>query len=384
MNNSDRKTASAPGNTEAVWDQYINEPAPRPAEENETDDTSTDGAEDAPEGVSGDGSENASHRKAADPPPKDRRKPEYADSADDDIIDPVFMKLDDIQHQLQKLDSNFQSKLKYDEHKNKLIDDLHQELQAHKEDIVKRFMRSLVMDLIQFMDSIRKLSDFHSTQDPNQLDAKKLLNLLNDIPSDLEDICGRQGVTPFFSDEGDFNPGRQRALKQVETSDPAKDKTVAESLRPGYEWDDQMIRPEMVAVYTYKAPAPVEPDEVPTTDEAAPEVAVPPQSDEDAPDVEAGIIPPQPSDEDENPIEVGAPLKTDEEEPPMETGALLQPDEDENPIEAGAPLGTDEDETPIETSGPPQPDEDETPIEAGAALQPDETPIDKDVRELDE
>ena len=49
-----------------------------------------------------------------------------------------------------------------------------------------------------------------------------------------------------------FDARRQRVLKKIETSDIAKDKTVAESLRPGYEWDGQILRPEIVAVYVYQ------------------------------------------------------------------------------------------------------------------------------------
>ena len=173
----------------------------------------------------------------------------------EEIIDPLFLKLEEVQNQLQKLGADFQSKLKYDAHKNRLIDDLHQELQAHKDDLVKRFLRSMMMDLIQFIDSLRKLTEFYAAQDPNRVDPEKLIDLLKNIPSDLEDICARQGVMPFSCEGGAFDPTRQRVLKQVDTTDSSRDKRVADRLRPGYEWDGQVIRPEMVAVYTCKAPA---------------------------------------------------------------------------------------------------------------------------------
>jgi molecular chaperone GrpE len=41
-------------------------------------------------------------------------------------------------------------------------------------------------------------------------------------------------------------------LKRIETSDPVEDRKVAESLKPGYEWDGKVIRPEIVAVFLYK------------------------------------------------------------------------------------------------------------------------------------
>jgi molecular chaperone GrpE (heat shock protein) len=40
--------------------------------------------------------------------------------------------------------------------------------------------------------------------------------------------------------------------KKISTDDPALDKSVAHSIRPGYEWETKVIRQEMVAVYVYK------------------------------------------------------------------------------------------------------------------------------------
>ncbi|MDM8539144.1 nucleotide exchange factor GrpE, partial [Desulfobacterales bacterium HSG17] len=105
-------------------------------------------------------------------------------------------------------------------------------------------------------DSIRKLSQFYNAQNPSKNDPEKLLNLLKNIPSDLEDICSRQGITPFIGEGIDFDPTRQRVLKKIETQEKEKDKKVAESIHPGYEWDGDMIRPEMVAVYDYINPLP--------------------------------------------------------------------------------------------------------------------------------
>ncbi|MFP4349166.1 MAG: nucleotide exchange factor GrpE [Thermodesulfobacteriota bacterium] len=363
MNDADRKTSSAPVNTEAEWDQYINEPAPSPPEEKERGRPAGEPFKPSrhqPSKGSG---------KAASP--KDIPDAEIIDSTSEEIIDPLFLKLEDMQTQLQKLSADFQSKLKYDEHKNRLIDDLHQELQTHKDDIVKRFLRSMMMDLIQFIDSIRKLTDFYATQEPDRIDSNKLLQLLNNIPSDLEDICGRQGVLPFFCDGGAFDPSRQRVLKQVETDDPSLDKRVAESLRPGYEWDDQMIRPEMVAVYTYKKPPepqepsreeavsgtspleenePIQPDEphepTPSSDilkepeevpPSAPSNDTPGETEETASATEEFSLPgpTAPTETDQIQVETQpAPEETDE--PPLKTDTA-----DEAPAETGTPLETD-------------------------------------------
>ena len=153
---------------------------------------------------------------------------------------------------LAELKDEFSGKLKYDEHKDKIIDKLHQELQEYKEDIVKKHILSIVLDVVKVADDIRKWLAYFRSLDVSQRDPVKLFRYLEAIPSDLEDIFYWQGVKPFTSREGTFNPARQRTVKKIPTNDLSKDKTIAKSLRPGYEWEEKVIRQEMVAVYVFE------------------------------------------------------------------------------------------------------------------------------------
>ncbi len=162
------------------------------------------------------------------------------------------MGLEKIDREMAGIRSEFESKLKYDAHKNAIIDKLHDDLQEYKSDFLKKYVQSIIMDIIQIIDNIRKLVDHYQRQTPSEIDPLKILDLLKGIPSDLEDLFFRQGVKPFTVEGNGFDPGRQRVLKTLTTDDKEKDKTVAESLRPGYEWEGQVIRPEMVKAYVYK------------------------------------------------------------------------------------------------------------------------------------
>lgn len=229
-------------NSPTEWDQYLNVP---PSEDlsvgDETDDTPADGAEKNP--IESDG--------------------RYTDgdilvmASDADVIAPIDLKLDGISKQLSDLHKEFQIKIKNDAHKDKVIDNLHQELQQYKNNHLKKYLLPTIMDIIQFIDGLRKLIKYLTLQRPEESDPQiqmKLTKLLKSIPSDLEDICFRQGISPFKCSDKAFNPGRQRILKKIQTEDIEKDKTVAESLRPGYVWDGEVIRPEVVSVYIFKAP----------------------------------------------------------------------------------------------------------------------------------
>ncbi|HAO22581.1 MAG TPA: nucleotide exchange factor GrpE [Desulfobacteraceae bacterium] len=180
-------------------------------------------------------------------------------SLPDDTIISMLLKLYEhiinVEKKTEHLDKEFQGKLKYDAHKDKIIDNLHQDLQAYKDDLLKKYLKNFVMDIIYVIDNIRRLTSHYASLPLSEKDPIKLLSLMESIPSDLEDIFSRQGIRTFTCDNNIFDPRRQRMLKKAETNDPSKDKTVAESLRPGYEWDEQIIRPEMVAVYVYQADA---------------------------------------------------------------------------------------------------------------------------------
>lgn len=182
------------------------------------------------------------------------------------FADEILKKIDGIYKEINNLRDEFNKKLKYDAHKESLIDKLYQELQGYKDDYAKKYLKTVMLDIIKVIDNIKKLSAYYSSQDPSQIDIAKLIELLHNIPSDLEDVFYWQNVKTYTSSSPTFDPTRQRILKTVITSDKSKDKLVAESIRPGYEWDGQVIRPEMVAVYTYKE-LPDQKEEIRSSDE---------------------------------------------------------------------------------------------------------------------
>jgi len=190
----------------------------------------------------------------------DTQDVETADSPEDPlIVQPetatLQQELGMLHSQLAELKAEFAGKLKYDAHKDKIIDKLHQELQEYKQDIVKKHILSIVLDVVKVADDIRKWLTYFRSLDVSQRDPVKLFRYLEAIPSDLEDIFYWQGVKPYTGKDDEFNPAKQRAIKKIPTDDVTKDKTVAKSLRPGYEWEDKIIRQEMVAVYVYEEEA---------------------------------------------------------------------------------------------------------------------------------
>lgn len=175
----------------------------------------------------------------------------FAASAPPAASDSVNFRLNELSVQMNDLLRQFEEKLKYDAHKEKVIDVLHSELQEYKTDLIKKYITNLVMDLIKVVDDARKMASHFKGREPEPEDQPKLIKALEDVAQDMEDVFQVQGVTPFFSDGDRFDPARQRVVRKIDTGEALRDKTVAESLAPGYEWDGKVIRREMVAVYSY-------------------------------------------------------------------------------------------------------------------------------------
>jgi len=148
------------------------------------------------------------------------------------------------------MEREFQSKIKYDNHKEKIIDDLHRELQEYKNDQTKTLMRPMIMDIILTIDDIRKLVASHKVKEV--LDPVKLLTQMEDLALDLTEILSRQGVEDYRCSGTGFDSKRQRIVKTEPCTGPSMDKTVAQRIQPGYEWDTRILRQEKVDVYVYR------------------------------------------------------------------------------------------------------------------------------------
>jgi molecular chaperone GrpE (heat shock protein) len=192
--------------------------------------------------------------------PMEMPVPDVSPEPSNDSPDPKDQRafLEAIKLQIESLSQAFDTKLKYDDHKNKIIDELHQSLQQQREGLLKKYLHRIVMDVIKIVDDMRKLTNHYHQQPDGDETSVKLLKYIENIASDLEDMFSWEGVTPFTCDGDAVDPARQRILNKVPTDDSNKDKTIAERLRPGYEWDGKIIRPEMVSVYIYQTDSPSE------------------------------------------------------------------------------------------------------------------------------
>lgn len=153
---------------------------------------------------------------------------------------------------MENLQNAFDSKIKYDGSKDKIIDSLHTELQTYRDDLVFKILRPVITDLIDMHRDINSMLGYEKKTDGETVPTTRLLNTLESFQSTIVEILARNEVEAFSEPGESFVPKRQRSIRVLETDDPAKDGTIADRLRCGFIYEDRLIAHEQVAVYRYQ------------------------------------------------------------------------------------------------------------------------------------
>lgn len=159
---------------------------------------------------------------------------------------------DIILEEITFLNKKFDEKIKYDEWKNTLFDNLHKELQKYRNGIVDKNLESMALDIIQIIDTYQKIVDTFTEKEVSEENYKKLLNILMDINIDLHDALYRQGIEPYETDDKIVDVKKQKIIKTINTTNPELNNIIEKKLAPGYEHNGKIIRPERISIYKYK------------------------------------------------------------------------------------------------------------------------------------
>ena len=165
---------------------------------------------------------------------------------------PLGLALPDLQpllEEITRLRHDFDTKVKYDESKERLIDSLHRELQTHREGLTFRILRPLLLDLISLYDEFDTFLSYTRLQETAE--TVKLFGHIHVFQENIEDILYRHGVEVFTVEQETFLPSQQRNIRTIPTADQAQDKQIARRVRKGFRYEESILRPEMVEIYKY-------------------------------------------------------------------------------------------------------------------------------------
>jgi len=111
-----------------------------------------------------------------------------------------------------------------------------------KEELVRYGNESLLYELLPVIDSL-ELALKHATGEENSGLVKGVEITLKELHRTLEKF----GLSRIDSSGKEFDPSVHHAMTQVERDD-LDEKMVAEELRPGYLYNDKVLRPSLVSV----------------------------------------------------------------------------------------------------------------------------------------
>lgn len=158
---------------------------------------------------------------------------------------------DFIARAISQLQADFDTKIKYDESKERTIDALHRELQDYREDLNFKILRPLILDLTRLYDDLNQLVMNYSK--PEQPLEDRIVSDLQTFVEEIEQIVSRYGFELYQVDTEIFDRSLQKVQKVEKTEQPDLDKQVIERVRPGLRYGDRVVRPEEVIAYRYVA-----------------------------------------------------------------------------------------------------------------------------------
>ncbi len=154
---------------------------------------------------------------------------------------------------IDSLNNLFNARIMHTDHEEKIVDQMHKELQKYKEDMYAQLVRPILLDVIEVRDSIMRMAATYLAKPEGEQNIPN--KTFSDYAYDLQDILEKNAVEIYRSKSGDdFTPIKQRVVKKVATADESLHGKVAESLSCGYSYNDRTISAEKITIYYYEKP----------------------------------------------------------------------------------------------------------------------------------
>ena len=171
----------------------------------------------------------------------------------------IMCVLDGLSGKVQEMNDLFVKKIQHTTHEEKILDQMHSELQKYKNDMYSQLVRPILLDIIDIRDSILRMSSAYA--DKPEAEQNIPLKTFRDYTYDIQDVLEKYDISVYdtLKDEA-FIPLKHKVIKKVTTDVEDLHGRIAESFTSGYDYKGKTISPEKVAVYVYEKTTEVEGD----------------------------------------------------------------------------------------------------------------------------
>ena len=166
-------------------------------------------------------------------------------------LNDVLASLDSMNVKIEQMNQLFVQKIQHTTHEERIVDQMHAELQKYKSDMYSQLVRPILLDIIDIRDSIIRMSNNFALKPEGEQSVP--LATFSGYAYDVQDILEKNNISIYDSKDGDeFNALKQKIVKKVTTPVEQLHGKIAESLSSGYDYMGKTISPEKVAVYIYQ------------------------------------------------------------------------------------------------------------------------------------
>lgn len=151
---------------------------------------------------------------------------------------------------LSGMEALFCKRIMHAEYEDKVIDQLHSELQKYKDDLYFQMIRPILLDVIDVRESILTVAE--ASRKKAEGEQSISVAQFADYANDLQGILERNDVELYRGKEGEpYIPIKQRVVKKELTGDKELHGKICESLSYGYSYRGKTIFPEKITAYYY-------------------------------------------------------------------------------------------------------------------------------------
>lgn len=162
---------------------------------------------------------------------------DMADEIRDDGIERILVELNGLRE-------SFDAKIRYDEARELAVATMAEELNRHRQGVFQAQLRTVLLDLVQIFDDISQMITAPEC-------APGTAAQLIEVRGAVEHALARQGAEVLVSEGDIVDRGRHKVVAVLTSPEPADDRRIAERLRPGFSWNERVLRPEWVTAYRF-------------------------------------------------------------------------------------------------------------------------------------
>lgn len=171
-------------------------------------------------------------------------------------INEMFLKRVEVMYeqfskQLLNMQTLFDKRIMYTDYEDRIISQMHEELQKYKQDLYAQLIRPILLDIIEIRDSIIRISKAYLDKPESEQAIPNKMFL--EYACELQDILEKNDVEIYHGNIGDpFVAIRQQIVKKEITNDKTLHGKIANCLSCGYSYAGKVISAEKVSVYFYE------------------------------------------------------------------------------------------------------------------------------------